>query len=411
MPLNLLLNLVRERLGLNPESLSPSVIPSAAETRMRELGLDDLSAYAALALESAAQFQALVEHIVVAETWFFRGGELFNDLAGRLQELSLTAHRSARVLSVPCSTGEEPYSLAMALVERGVASKHWHVDAVDVSERQLAKARAGRYGELSFRQIVPGLRKRHFEPVGRLWQLRADVRDTVHFRVANVVDPIFLHSEQPYDLILCRNLFIYLHATARAQALENLHRLLLPEGLLCVGHAEPLDAGERRFQRIECPGAFLYRRRTASPRPAARPTPFLQSVLPPLPPRVSASAPAAAAAPVGVSASGPANHANALAEARRFADAGVLSEALAVGEALLQESGPSAEVYGLLGLVHQARREPDEARRCFEKALYLRADDEVALTHLMLLYRQQGETARANLLENRLRRIETGDKL
>jgi chemotaxis protein methyltransferase WspC len=396
VPLSLLLTHLRQRLGLNPDALSPSALPSAVGRRMRESGEVNLAAYAARAVATAEEFQELVHELVVPETWFLRGGELFFHLADHLRA---AAPRPARALSVPCSTGEEPYSLALAVCERGVPRTAWTVDAVDVSLRGLAVARAGRYGDFSFRQVDPALRARYFRAVGGQWEVRADLREPVRFRPGNLVAPDFLAGEAPYDVILCRNLFIYLHPEARRLALANLERLLRPDGVLCMGHAEPLDTTDGRFRRWGPHGFFFYRRDAGGGRarvdaPAA-PAPRPRSLPPPLPAhRAPAPAPPVPAAVP----------ADLLAQARDRADEGKLDEAVGLCQESLARSGPSADGYSLLGVLRQAREEAGEARACLEKALYLRPDHEEALTHLMLLYRQQGNEAGAERLRRRLGR-------
>jgi chemotaxis protein methyltransferase WspC len=395
VPLTTLLDLLRQRLGLNPESLGPALIPDAAARRMEALGLTDLAAYVALAESSAAEFQALAEEIVVGETWFFRGGTLCADLARRMHELTRAAGRPARILSVPCSTGEEPYSLALALLERG--TRAWSIDAVDVSADKLANAEAGLYGELSFRQSAPELRSRYFRPEGTAWRLQPEVRALVHFQAGNLVDPLFLAGEAPYDLILCRNLFIYLHPAARQQALAHFDRLLAPTGILCLGHAEALELGEQRFARLDLAAPYLYQRRTSPPKqPPPAPQRRPQPVAPPVPTPSAVVAPRVRPATRGE---------EPLVEVRRRADAGELTLALELGTAALARGGPSADIYSLLGVIRQARHEAEEARRCFERALYLEPDHEEALSHLVLLCRASGDSAAAGRLEARLRRV------
>jgi chemotaxis protein methyltransferase WspC len=396
VPLTLLLTHLRQRLGLNPDSLSPSALPSAVGRRMRASGEANLAAYAARAVASPDEFQELVDELVVPETWFLRGGELFFHLADHLRA---AAPRPARALSVPCSTGEEPYSLALALCERGGGGAAWTIDAVDVSLRGLAVARAGRYGEFSFRQVDPALRAHYFRAVGGQWEVRADLREPVRFRPGNLVEPDFLAGEAPYDVILCRNLFIYLHPEARRQALANLERLLRPDGVLCMGHAEPLDTTDGRFRRWGPHGFFFYRRGPGGARADAPAAPTLppRSLAPPRP-----APPRPAPVPV-LPPAGPAP-ADLLAQARGRADEGKLDEAVGLCQEALARSGPSADGYSLLGVLRQAREEADEARACLEKALYLRPDHEEALTHLMLLYRQQGNETGAERLRHRLGR-------
>src|SRR5262249_47105557 len=145
------------------------------------------------------------------------------------------------------------------------------IDAVDLSPRLLDLARRGRYPELSFRQLDEGLKRRHFTATPDGWEISATLREAVHFCQGNLVAPGFLAGEPPFDLVFCRNLFIYLAAPARRRARDPLDRLLAPEGLLCMGHAEPLDPAEGRFRATGPAGFFLYRRTPVAPAPPPRP--------------------------------------------------------------------------------------------------------------------------------------------
>src|SRR5262249_24812215 len=134
------------------------------------------------------------------------------------------------------------------------------IDGVDVSPRSVAAAQAGVYGEMSFRQTDPVVCSRYFRTIAGGWQIAEPLRRAVRFMVGNVLDPALLLFEPPYDLVFCRNLFIYLTPDARQQALSVLARLVTPGGLLSLGHAEPLDADDARFRRTGPDGYFLYRR-------------------------------------------------------------------------------------------------------------------------------------------------------
>jgi chemotaxis protein methyltransferase WspC len=391
--------LLEERIGLDPASLGSEVLPRAVESHMRALGLTAPAEYATRLVEDVQAFQNLVDEVTVPETWFFRGGEVFAFLVKHVAEAvqRQPAGERYRILSVPCSTGEEPYTLALALVEAGVPPSAWRIEGVDLSSRLVERARQGRFGDFSFRQTAPDLRQRYFRLIDGSWELDPALRSLVRFTQGNLLAPFFLAGEKPFDLIFCRNLLIYLHAAARRRMLDTLDRLLAPRGLLCMGHAEPLDFLDPRFGRIGPEGAFLYHR------PALRaPAQALAVVASPrrepapLPQATPRSTP-----PVPV---------DLLARARQQADAGRLDDALATCQAHLDGCGPSPDLFGLMGVLHQAHQDKAEAARCFQRALYLEPAHHESLTHLMLLCQEQGDHRQAERLRRRLERVALEDE-
>jgi chemotaxis protein methyltransferase WspC len=401
--------LIQARTGLDPVALGPGAIVAAVAARARALGLGPADYLARLGADSG-EFLSLCDEVIIPESWFFRGGDLFFYLAEHVRTVAQQRGGKPpfRVLSVPCSTGEEPYSLALALTEAGVPAPAWSIEGVDLSPRVLALARRGLFPDLSFRQLEAGLKGHYFRVTAEGWEIAPALRSAVQFRQGNLIEPGFLAGAAPFDLVFCRNLFIYLHPAARQQALATLDRLLAPEGLLCMGHAEPLDLSAGRFSPAGPSGFFLYRRaRPALPAPAIRPgsTPAL------LPPRADArGSPADARGSPALwprRADVPVPRLEApLARARRLADAGLLDQALAVCRAQQATTGPSADLFSLMGLIHQARREAREAGDCYRKALYLDPEHAEALTHLMLLCEQQGDREQAARLRRRLGRGE-----
>jgi chemotaxis protein methyltransferase WspC len=392
---------------------------------MRARGQTDLAVYVGMLATDGEEFDALADDIVVPETWFFRGGaKLFQHLTEYIREAvtRLLPTRVFRVLSAPCSSGEEPYSLAMALTDAGVPPERWTIDAIDLSRRSLERACRGVYRESAFREIEPHLRDRYFRRVEAGWQLVPEVRGQVRFVYGNLVDALVLTDEQPFDLVFCRNLLIYLHSSAREQVLAALDRLLAPDGMLCTGHAEPLSLLGRRFRPTGPLGFFLHRRAdSVENAPGARATRpgFDRETVgrSPAPPRVIQSAVVAPVRPTQATPALPTSlpklerteeDPDRLTMARRLADAGQLNEALAICQRHLTENRPSADLYSLLGVIHHARHERTEATACFHKALYLDPAHVEALTHLMLLCQEDGDVAGAARLRRRLERTAAG---
>jgi chemotaxis protein methyltransferase WspC len=423
------LDVLRRRIGLDPDALGSTSLARTVAARTAELGVAGAAAYAARLDSDPAELQVVLADVAVPETWFFRGGAVFDYLARHVADTVAPRGTRFRALSVPCSTGEEPYSLAIALAEAGVPAEACEIEAVELSAAYLDRARRARFGEFSFRQTPSGLRERYFRPVAGGWELDAAVRARVRFREGNLLDPGLLAGAGPYDLIFCRNLFIYLHREARRHVLDTLLGLLAPEGWLCSGHAEPLDLQDNRCTPTGPPEFFLYRRipdavpRVARPesskgvgaasrlgrlgtpfedsgRATPRPHPAAFSNSPPM------SGPARVAVVPAVTETPPSP--DLLACARRHADAGQLDAALAGCRDHLARAGPSADLYSLMGVVHQARGERDEAADCYRRALYLDAGHAEALSHLLLLHEEQGDHAQADRLRRRLARAAGG---
>jgi len=339
--------------------------------------------------------QALVEAVIVPETWFFRDPRAF-------QAVAEYARRSTReklhYLCVPCSTGEEPYSLAMTLLDSGIPAARIHIDAVDISEQVLGLARAGVYGRNSFRGRDLAFRDRYFQESPAGWALAPEVRALVRFHRANLLDEGALFRSHAYDAIFCRNLLIYFDEATRRRAIATLERLLAPAGLFCVGPAETGVLASNNFTHTRIPLAFAFTNGKAKPDVVPERAPVKKRLAPPLPP-----APKPRAKPIASPAALPAPTPD-LAQAQRLADEGRLDDVAAICQASLKHSGPSAQAYYLLGLVSDAAARPEEAIAYYRKALYLDPQHHEALLHCSLLTARRGDAATALALRERARR-------
>jgi chemotaxis protein methyltransferase WspC len=380
---------------------------------MHARGLTDPALYTARLMTEATERNALAAELAVSETWFFRGGRaLFERLAGFIADRAAgrAPGKTVRALSIPCSTGEEPYSLAIAAHERFLTPEDFSIDAVDVSARVLARATAARYGVFAFRESGVDVRPVYFRSTEDSWELLPHLRAAVRFVPGNLTDPLFLADERPYDLILCRNLFIYLTPDARVRALANFDRLLALDGLLCVTPAEadrlpssrfvpdgPLEFGTYRRADLGSPVP-----RTAEPRaePSGLSGERARFTALPRPSAPRAPAPRAPA-PRAPEVTSP----DPLSAARALADAGRLDAARAACEALLRARPANADALALLGVVHLAAGRADDALDAFRKALYLVPDHAEAMTQMMALCERRGDTARAAALRKRLARL------
>ncbi|MFC5698269.1 CheR family methyltransferase [Pseudomonas sp. GCM10022186] len=403
-------SLLKSRIGLEAESVGRVVIERAVRQRMGATGCRDEDAYWSVLHASLSELQALVETVVVPETWFFRYPESFAAL-GRLafERLpALAAGRPLRILSLPCSTGEEPFSIVMALLDAGLAPGLFQVDAVDISERVLERARQGLYGRNSFRGEDLGFRDRYFIPTGEGYVLAQQVASRVRFLRGNLLDPGLLAGEAPYDFVFCRNLLIYFDRPTQAAVLEVLKRLMQRDGAMFIGPAEASLLSQQGMQPLGYPQAFVFRH--APLQAAAKPAKArVQASVPVVPAALPVRSPARSRPPLPkpeLPKSRPATTSRdaALAEIASLANSGRSGEARASCEAFLAAHGPSAEAFYWLGLLADVAGKAVEAQDYYRKALYLQPQHSEALAHLAALLAARGDRAGAQRLQQRASR-------
>jgi chemotaxis protein methyltransferase CheR len=197
---------------------------------------------------TGALAQEIVERLLNHETWFFRDPHVFDALAQDvLPELASRGRFPIRVWSAGCATGQEPYSVAMAIEERlPRLLDHVEVWASDLSERALARGRDGRYTQLEVNRGLPAaLLVRHFDEDGEDWRVKPALKERVRFGRLNLAAPWPPLPEM--DVILIRNVLMYFGEPTRTEVLERVHRLLRPDGYLFLGAAEGTMPAEEAF--------------------------------------------------------------------------------------------------------------------------------------------------------------------
>ncbi len=423
-------------LGMEPESAGKDAVNRAVAAVMRHEGVSDPRAFEKLFGSSPDVRQRLIDAVVVGETWFFRDRGPFLCLARH----ALDWHKARpgnvlNVLSAPCATGEEPYSIVMTLLAAGLPPSSFTVDGVDVSALALEKARRACYSKSAFRGNIGQDVARFFEttPSGR--KVADPVVRRVAFHLDNLALPGSLAGRGPYAIIFCRNLLIYMTPEARLRIFDRMDRLLIPGGLLFTGHTETNFWHQRGYMPLPWDRAFALTKpassasfaaavpagSTAKPiSPKGRPgkiavlptgsaakgkTPIHPDTGPPETPsgeRRQPAKPEAANADVKI----PPMDAQ-IQEARRLADAGDTAGAARLCREYTRKFGPAAETYCLMGILSMAGQDLSGAEECFLKALYLDPNHYESLVHISLIYRQKGKETRAALYRERAERKAT----
>ncbi|MBH3350099.1 CheR family methyltransferase [Pseudomonas putida] len=409
---------LRERIGLDVESVGAPMVERALRQRCVAVGAVDLDHYWLRLQQSADEQQALIEAVIVPETWFFRYPESFTALASlahkRLAELA--GARPLRLLSLLCSTGEEPYSLAMALLDAGIAPGAFLIDGMDISPSSVTNAGQAVYGRNAFRGSDLGFRERYFDALDEGHRLHGRVQQQVSLQVGNVLDPALASRDGLYDFVFCRNLLIYFDVPTQQRVFEVLKRLLHPQGVLFIGPAEGSLLARLGMRPLGIAQSFAYVRQeggnaplaVAPVQPARRTVPPLATAGYPPPgaplprplrvlPMAPKPAPAREHAREGAS--------ELLASIARLANAGASEQARAECQRYLGQFAPSAQVYYWLGLLSDTEGDAQQALTHYRKALYLEPQHPEALVHLAALLASQGDLAGARRLQDRAARV------
>ncbi|MDR3636893.1 MAG: CheR family methyltransferase [Isosphaeraceae bacterium] len=395
-----------QRIGLDPATVGRGLITRALHARMSALGMARAEDYLRALDASEDELQALIEEVVIPESWFFRDDcpfALFQDHV-RAGWLGNPSRPPLRVLSVPCAAGEEPYSIALALLDLDLPPARFSIDAVDVSAQALERAKRGVYSANAFRGTDLLFRARHFREHASGFELDPSVRALVRFIRGNLIDPDLLKGEPPYDVILCRNLLIYLDEPSRRRALDTIDRLLAHPGLLFVGHAERLATGETRFESAGRKGCFAYQRVGEKIKgPGATATTVRVRSKPParteLPREPATRSPQAAPANSQTSSPAP-----LLEQAAALADEGRNDQAAALCERALREAGPNPRTLFLLGMIRQSQGDLTRAEETLRKVVYLDPRHDEALLALSLIAQRRGDRTAADGFRRRAER-------
>ncbi len=271
-------DLVRRRSAIQLDAGKEYLVESrlAPLARRAGLGIDDF-VRAVRAAPSEHERDLVVEALTTNETSWFRDGAPFVALHQHIvPALTAAAPPSRlRVWSAACSTGQEPYSIAMTLLDALPPQTGADILATDLSEQVLARARAGLYSQLEVDRGLPSaMRARHFQAEGSEWRISEELRGAVRFARHNLLDAP--PAGQAFDLIFLRNVLIYFDVATKQEILARMHRVLRPGGFLVLGAAETTIGVDDDWERLPLGRGSVYRPRAAdpSPRPPAVPTPF-----------------------------------------------------------------------------------------------------------------------------------------
>lgn len=238
--------------------------------RMQATASRSFAVYLArLRSEANGEIENLINTFTINETYFYREDHQLRCLtASLLPEMvaGRPAGSAVRIWSMPCSTGEEPYSVALWLLENWPEVDRYDIEIVgsDIDTRALAAAEDGLYGERALMRLSPGLVARYFIPeetrLGPAWRILADLRDSVRFTPCNLTDAADMACQGRFDVVFCRNVLIYFDDASRRLAADHIYDALVPGGFVCLGHTESMSRISPLFRVCRYDDAIVYRR-------------------------------------------------------------------------------------------------------------------------------------------------------
>ena len=256
--------LIKRYAGLRVDARKLEYSLQRAWPTLSAMGVQDVPALVReLSFFAGRTWAAFLPFLTINETYFLRESkQLEFFLAHGLADLQARAARrgslALNVLSAACSTGEEPYTLAVLLADAGVRSR---VLGVDIDPEALRKAEAALYPPNAFRGVDPAWRDRHFDPLApEQWWVKAPYRELVQFRRANLLHAETELAGRQFDAIFCRNVLIYFDRETQLRVIHQLGRLLVPGGCLFLGHSELFFDMDLGLTAVSTPHATMYRR-------------------------------------------------------------------------------------------------------------------------------------------------------
>ena len=261
---NQLGQLVYDYCGLNYLKNLPS-LEMKTQRRLKELNIDSLKDYIRYLEENPLEWDLLIEVLTINETYFYREDKQLSIYKEIIlpQLMECSSNRPIKIWSAACSTGEEPYSLAIMTAESGkYTSNDVKIIGTDINKKVLEIAKDASYNKrsLSFRRIPERWLQTYFNETSISYDVKDSIKEMVHFNYLNLLDAAENNRYEEYDVIFCRNVLIYFDEETVKKVVTAFYHALKKGGYLFLGHAETISKFNIGFETINTNGTFYYRK-------------------------------------------------------------------------------------------------------------------------------------------------------
>ncbi len=382
---------------------------------LRLASVEEYLHYLMVNVKRVEEQQLLIDSLTITETYFFRNKSHFDLLQHHIlpQIAQNSPEKKLKIWSAGCSSGEEPYSIAMIIHELSVFFYGWKIEILgtDVNQTRLHQAKAGVYTERAIKMTSSYYLRKYFKLKDDLYHLNDNIKAMVDFRKFNLIhEPYPLQEMKDYNIIFCRNVTIYFKKSSTERVIHNFYKSLKDDGCLLIGHSESLHNINDEFRLSEKDGVYYYLKSPAPQNTDERG--LYTDQVTPLPVTLTATdTKSLLEKGLGLSARGEYEEAlfcfneaikaepylvePYLCRGQLYADRRVYSEALSSYEQALKLAPLNAEVHFLMGLVYWEKEDFAQAADFFKKAKYLDAGFCLPYYYLGLWYEKEVRYNRA----------------
>ncbi len=251
--------IIYENTGIVFDERKKYFVENRVKEHMEEMGITSLKDYLFKLKIDRSVLKEFISKITVNETYFYREYYHLKVLSRLVQTENFGF--PIKVLSIPCSTGEEPYSIAIVLSEVLENPMKFEIVGVDIDKNALSKAKEGIYGRRSVAKLPAEYLEKYFYQIDdNRWKIKEALKRRVRFYEGNILNRLFLKGLGRFHYVFCKNLLIYFDDRARSQAINNLYDIMVDGGYLFLGHAESVSRSSSLFEPVKIEGSIVYRK-------------------------------------------------------------------------------------------------------------------------------------------------------
>ena len=255
---NIVASLIYEKTGIVFDGKKRYFVENRIKEHMEEIGTTSIKDYIYRLKTDKEVLKEFISKITVNETYFYREYYHLKALSKIIQDEFRSVH--LRILSIPCSSGEEPYTIAIILSEVLGIHSRFEVIGVDIDKNALEKAVKAVYGRRSVSKLPSEYLDKYFDKRNDGWVIKPFLKRKVKFYEGNILDKQFLNRLGTFQIVFCKNLLIYFDENSRARAVNNLYDLIQDGGYLFLGHAESLSRASSLFEPVKVEGSIVYKK-------------------------------------------------------------------------------------------------------------------------------------------------------